>query len=337
MKFPKQTKQSLGIFSKISFAVKWGPRMFMLAGILFIVIGSKNIYQAYKSSSWPSVQGRIISSEIKSHSRTYRDTTTNREKNETVYDAHINYGYVINGITYSNDDVKIGGIIQTNTTIWARKLLDKYPQGKVVNVYYNPEDPSQSVLEKGLQLSTWSFSALGLAIFIFGIYIKKAFLNAGRRVFGYNTEQEVISTTRQSTSSSATDPRLLGKWELVDQTPSYEELAAYSMKQFNFSGEEFSPENVIVPKGKTIVTITENKIYFKMQGANIFGDMGHKYTLQHDRLVLAPVKLNMFMKAMTSLIPTYYRFTFSDSKLILTSDKIKGYDNQSITYHLKRA
>jgi hypothetical protein len=337
MKFPNLAKQSLGIFTKVSFVVKWVPRMFMLAGILFIVIGSKNIYQAYESSSWPYVQGRIISSEIKSHSRTYTNTTTNSEESETVYDAHINYDYVINGIAYSNDDVKIGGIIKTNTTIWARKLLDKYPQGKVVNVYYKPEDPSQSVLEKGLQLSTWSFSALGFAIFIFGIYFKKAFLNMGRMVFGYKTEPEVTSTTRLSMSSSATDPRLLGKWELVDQTPSYEELAEYSMKQFNFSAEEFSPENVIVPKGKTIVTITENKIYFKMQGANLFSDVGHEYTLQHDRLVLAPVKSNMFIKAMTSLTPTYYRFTFSDSKLILTSDKIRGYDNQSITYNLERA
>ena len=337
MKFPMQTKQSLGMFSKISFAVKWGPRLFKLAGILFILIGINTIYQAYKSSSWPSVQGKIISSEIKSHSSTYTDTTTNRTKNETVYDAQINYRYVVNGITYSNDDVKVGGTIKTNTSVWARKLLDKYPREKVVNVYYNPEDPFQSVLEKGFHLSTWAFLAVGLAIFIFAIYFKKAFLNAGGMIFGYNTEREAISTTEQSISSNVTDPRLLGKWEVVYQVPSYEKLAAHSMKQFNFAAEKFSSESVIVPKGKTIVTITENKISFKMEGANLFGDVGHEYTLQDNRLVLAPVKMNMFMKAMTSLIPTYYRFTFSDSKLILTSDKIKGYDNQSITYHLKRA
>ena len=337
MKFSKPTKQSLGIFSKISFAVKSGPRQFKLVAILFILIGIITIYQAYKSSSWPSVQGQIISSEIKSHSSTYTDTTTNRTENEIVYDAQINYSYVVNGITYSNDDVKVGGIIKTNTKMWARKLLDKYPPGKVVNVYYSPDDPFQSVLEKGLQLSTWAFLLLGLAIFIFAIYIKKAFLNVGGMLFGSNTEREVISTTEQSISSNATDPRLLGKWEVIHQIPSYEELAAHSMKQFNFAGEEFSSENVIVPNGKTIVTITENKISFKMEGANLFGDVSHEYTLQDNQLVLAPVKMNMLMKAMASLIPTYYSFTFSDSKLILTSDKIKGYDNQSITYHLKRA
>ena len=337
MIFPKQTKQSLGIFSKISFAVKMGPRLFKLAGILFILIGINTIYQTYKSSSWPSVQGQIISSEIKSHSSTYTDTTTNRTKNETVYDAQINYRYVVNGITYNNGDVRIGGTVRTNMKMWTTKLLDKYPRGKVVNVYYNPENPFQSVLEKGFQLSTFAFLAVGLAIFIFAIYFKKAFLNAGGMIFGYNIEREAISTTEQSISSNVNDPRLLGKWEVVYQIPSYEELAVHSMKAFNFEAEKFSSESVIVSKGKTIVTITKNKIFFKMEGTNLFGDVGHEYTLQGDRLVLAPVKMNMFMKAMASLIPTYYRFAFSDSKLILTSDKIKGCDNQSITYHLKRA
>ncbi|TQV75954.1 DUF3592 domain-containing protein [Exilibacterium tricleocarpae] len=345
MKSSKQTKQSLGIFSKqpsgilskISFAVKWGPRLFKLVGILFILIGTNTIYQAYKSSSWPSVQGQIISSEIKAHSSTYTDTTTNRTKNETVYDAQINYSYVVNGVTYSNDDVRIGGTVKTNMKMWTTRLLDKYPRGKVVTVYYKPEAPFQSVLEKGFQLSTFALLGMGLFFFIFAIYIRKAFLNLGGMLFGNTTERKVISTTEQSISPNATDPRLLGKWEVVHQIPSYENLAAYSMKTFNFEAEKLSSESVIVPKGKTIVTITENKISFRTEGVDLFGDVGHEYTQQDNRLVLAPVKMNIFMKAMASLIPTYYSFTFSDSKLILTSDKIKGYDNQSITYHLKRA
>lgn len=336
MESSKQTKRSLGIFSKISFPVKWGPRLFKLVGILFILIGSNTIYQAYKSSSWPSVQGQIISSEITRHSSTYTDTATNRIKNETVYDAQINYSYVVNGITYSNDDVRMGGTVRTNMKVWTKRLLDKYPRGKAVNVYYNPEDPFQSVLEKGFQLSTFAFLAMGLSFFIFAIYFKRAFLNLGGTLFGNTTEREVISTTEQSISLNVTDPRLLGKWEVVYQIPSHEKLAAHSMKAFNFEAEKLSSESVIAPKGKTIVTITKNKISFKMEGANLFGDVGHEYTLQDNRLVLAPVKMNMFMKAMSSFIPTYYRFTFSDSKLILTSDKIKGYDNQSITYHLER-
>lgn len=316
--------------------VRWGPRLFILVGIVFIVIGSNNIYRAYKTSNWPSVQGHITSSEITSHSSTYTDTATNSVRNEIVYNAQINYDYVINGITYSNDEVKVGGTIGTNTTAWAREVLNKYPQEKSVNVYYNPEDPYQSVLEKGLHFSTWFSLGLGLAIFIFAMYIKKAFLNLGRLVSGYNTEQVISSTTEQSISSGTTDPLLLGKWEVIYQTPSQKELAAYSMKQFNFAEEEFSSENIIVPEGKTIVTIEENKISFKTQGANLFNDAGHEYTLQDNRLVLAPVKLNMFMKAMASFMPRYYRYTFSGSELILTSDEIKGYDNQSITFHLKR-
>lgn len=334
---PKQTKQFLGMFSKISSMLKWAPRLFMLAGIVFIVIGSNNIYRAYKTSNWPSVQGYITSSETKSHSSTYTDTTTNTVRNEVIYNAQINYDYVINGITYSNDDVKVGGTIGTNTTSWTRALLNKYPQKQSVRVYYNPENPYQSVLEKGLHLSTLFSLGLGLAIFIFAIYIKKTFLNiGGLLVSGYNTEQEVSSTTGQSMSSSASDPLLLGKWEVVYQAPSQKELAVYSMKQFNFSVEELSPENIIVPEGKTIVTITENKISFKTQGTNLFGDAGHQYTLQDNRLILAPVKLNIFMNAMAPFMPTYYRYKLSGSELTLTSDEIKGYDNQSIIFHLRR-
>lgn len=275
MTSPQQTNLILGLFSNFFSIIKWAPRLFMLAGIVLIVIGSINIYRAYSTYSWPSVQGYITFSGIESHTRTYTDSTTNRLRNENIYNAQINYDYVINGITYSNDDVKVGGTIGTNTKVWARELLNKYPQEKIVDVYYNPEDPLQSVLEKGLQLSTWFSLGLGLAILFFGIYIKKAFHNLGSMMFGdYTDRKGGISTTGRSMSSNATDPRLIGKWEVVYQEPSYEKLAAYSMKQFNVSEEEFSSENMIVPNGKTIVTITKNKIYFKMQGSNFFGNPG---------------------------------------------------------------
>jgi len=336
MAHPIKTNLIFGILSKSISMLKFGYRLFTLASIVLIVIGSINIYKAYNTTNWPSIKGRITSSEITTRSDTYRDSTTNRLRDETYYNAQIIYEYEINGITYSNDDVKVGGTIGTNTTTWARETLNQYPKDKIVNVYYNPENPSQSVLEVGLHFSTWFPLAMGLGIFIFSRYIRSAFFNLGGPVSSRDTGQGAISETESPISSQAKDPRLIGKWEVIYQNPTYKELAEYSMKHFNFSDDGISPENIIIPEGKMTVTITDKKIAFKMPGSNLLGGGSQKYTLHNNRIVLAPLKLNIFMKAMAAFIPSYYNFTFSDSTLILTSNKIKGYDNQSVTYHLKR-
>ena len=326
----------LGILSKHISIFKFGYRLFILSSIILIAIGSINIYKAYKTTNWPSTQGRITSSEITTRSDTYRDSTTNRLSEETYYNAHITYEYEINGIIYSNDDVKVGGTIGTTSINWARETLNQYPKDKIVNIYYNPEDPGQSVLEVGLHFSTWFPLTMGLGIFFFSWCIRRAFFNLGGPVSDHDAGQAAIPEKERPISSQAKDPRLIGKWEVIYQKPTYKELAEYSMKQFNFSDDGISPENIIIPEGKMTVTITDKKIAFKMPGSNLFGGGSQNYTLHNNRIVLAPLKLNIFMKAMAAFIPSYYNFTFSDSTLILTSNKIKGYDNQSVTYHLKR-
>ncbi|SMF09209.1 Protein of unknown function [Alteromonadaceae bacterium Bs31] len=332
----KQQRGFLSLFSRISSLAYGIPRLFMLVGIIFFIIGCYNLFRAFQTYSWPSVQGRIISSGVESYTTTYTDRATDRLSEQTVYDAYIAYEYIVEGARYSNDTVKVGGTIGSNIKAWTRALLNKYPQGKTVNIYYKPTDPTQSVLEKGIQLSTWFVAVFGLAFFVFGYYFQRAIRNLGRKLFGFTTEQQESSTAEQSKFAKVTDPRLPGKWKVVYQVPSYEELATYSMKQFNLGAENIHSKNVVVPSATTIVTITESQIRFAQQGANLFGKAGQEYTLQGDRLVLAPVKLGGFVKAMASLLPSYYHFSFMGTKLILTSDKIKGCDNRSIVYHLER-
>ncbi len=50
----------------------------------------------------------------------------------------------------------------------AQKVLNRYPRGKEVEVFYDPENPQSSVLIKGIGLS-WLAVGLGAAMFLLGL------------------------------------------------------------------------------------------------------------------------------------------------------------------------
>ncbi len=56
----------------------------------------------------------------------------------------IRYTYTVNGQTYENERVHAKLSAESCETV-----LSKYPKGKSVDVYYNPETPAKSLLEPG--------------------------------------------------------------------------------------------------------------------------------------------------------------------------------------------
>jgi hypothetical protein len=60
------------------------------------------------------------------------------------------YEYEVNGIKYLSNRVRVqdasgptmGGVLYSNP------LLNRYPKGAAVTVYYNPQDPKESALER---------------------------------------------------------------------------------------------------------------------------------------------------------------------------------------------
>ncbi len=105
------------------------------------------------SKNWPAVKGKL----------TIAETKTVKVKGETKLEANIQYNYTVNGRTYTADRVVFGGLMTRDPA----KVIDELKSAKELNVYYNPDKPEDSCIEKGFNLTVIvceSLAALLMAV-----------------------------------------------------------------------------------------------------------------------------------------------------------------------------
>ncbi|MCP4356330.1 MAG: DUF3592 domain-containing protein [Proteobacteria bacterium] len=100
-----------------------------------------------KSESWPTVQGKILRSEI-SRKKGSCDIRSSNSCGETFYEPFISYTYNVNGKTYESDRISFKNEIKGEKDPVAKKVF-MYAVGNIGPVYYNPENPRMAILEKG--------------------------------------------------------------------------------------------------------------------------------------------------------------------------------------------
>lgn len=111
--------------------------------------------QAADTLKWPSAQGVITDSSVtESH-----DKDGDREKH-----ASVEYTYAVNGKSYKGHDVNVAASGD------ADQIAAKYPKGKQVSVYYNPQKPEEAVLEQG-GAGVWVWGAVGLGCLAYAGYV----------------------------------------------------------------------------------------------------------------------------------------------------------------------
>jgi hypothetical protein len=138
-----------------------------ICSILFVFL-SKPMMEKYKEvQNWPSVQGTISSSEF--------DCWDEEKKvddgyvTETKCAASVKYKYSIDGESFTNSDIRPNsGIKTTYDRNTAQKITAKYPVGAKVEVFYNPEDRSNAILDNKMNFGNW---LLYLLPFILGLVI----------------------------------------------------------------------------------------------------------------------------------------------------------------------
>ena len=110
----------------------------------FILIGWY-VYRQWKrskvveeqSQGWPSTAGIVIKSRVE---------VTGGEN--TTVSPRIVYEYGVGGQTYQNDKLRPGDRFFSVSSGSAYDVVDRYPVGSAVIVYYNPANPAESGLER---------------------------------------------------------------------------------------------------------------------------------------------------------------------------------------------
>jgi len=119
--------------------------VFFLVGLGVLGWGFKSWRLTQSSKNWPVAEGRIVSSEVKSHWS--GSSSGSHSSSRKVYSADINYGYKVDSREYVSG--KISFADYSGPRAHAVQTVEKYPRGKRVQVFYSPGDPSVSVLEPG--------------------------------------------------------------------------------------------------------------------------------------------------------------------------------------------
>lgn len=135
-------------------------------GILLVAGMVLQIRRAASARSWPSVDGVITRSEA--------EHVVERDSDGTSESWHfrVAYEYVVEGrkhvgIIFSTSAMEV------NTKGWVHRKVAKYPVGSSVTVFYNPERPSDSAIDRSIGLGSilgyLFILALGLICFAVGV------------------------------------------------------------------------------------------------------------------------------------------------------------------------
>jgi hypothetical protein len=137
------------------------PWLFIALGGGALAFGVREYRLARESVTWPQVEGRILSSEVEWRSGT--------GKSHSRHVAVIRYEYTVNGATRTGKrDTYLSeqcGLTDPGT------LVEQFPAGATVPVYYRPSDPAITVLVPGCDNTVFILPGVGLVFLLFGGFI----------------------------------------------------------------------------------------------------------------------------------------------------------------------
>ncbi len=177
---------------------KSGATGLFVMGLIFTFIGLIGTYflgyrtleRTWEAASWIKISAMVQNARVKSH--TGDDSTT--------YSADILYSYQHNGRTYRGDRVEFFGGSSSCYSCAADRVA-KYGTGKEIDIYINPDNPHDSVIEREF---SW-FMLLGFIPLLFTL-VGLLILKGG-------------STKSSSSSSSGLNSQEPGAVEVADWLP----------------------------------------------------------------------------------------------------------------------
>ncbi len=141
--------------------------VFFGLGAIFVGVGIDGYRDGQATESWPSATGRVISADVQERIETRRDMN-DRQRTEYTYTPSVRYEYSVGERTYLGHRVKAddygGGADR------AYQIVNRYPAGSDVIVFYNPDDPDQAVLETGADtMGVYLFGGVGALFAVIGL------------------------------------------------------------------------------------------------------------------------------------------------------------------------
>ncbi len=144
----------------------------IVGGAIFFVFALPPLQYASTSKSWPTVPGIVSRSEV----------SVWKKDSQTHYQPDIAYSYTIDGKKYSSSKITVGEPPLDNNVSKAKSVQAKYPVGKEVKVWYDPELPESAALEPGIKTGDIMLASISILFFAVGLFAIYKGLKAKRQV-----------------------------------------------------------------------------------------------------------------------------------------------------------
>jgi hypothetical protein len=135
----------------------------VVLGISITRSGIRGIKESRASTHWPTTMGTIVSTDVKEQQPL--DSLDGYHRSDYLpvveYSYSVNEKKFTNGHRTFNDDVVVYG-----STEKAQAAIEKYSVGKTVQVYYDPTNPGDAVLEPGKAGPSWRSLTAGILCLI---------------------------------------------------------------------------------------------------------------------------------------------------------------------------
>lgn len=150
-----------------------GQGLFIGVGVLFALLGAGVMITAWRtrqrlqaSAGWPTTEGEVVETQIR------REESATGEDDDTMvrFYPEIRYTYRVLGQTYTGTRLSFGGPAGYLNRAEAAAVLNRYPVGGRVMVYYNPANPQEAVLERRAEGVGCNF-VVGAAFFLLGLVL----------------------------------------------------------------------------------------------------------------------------------------------------------------------
>ena len=137
-----------------------------VAGVLallgggFLFLGMRSLNAARASRLWPSTSGKVTSSQL----------MAGGTRSRPWYKAQVAYMFSVNGQSYTSEKLFFGDS-RSNSSGKQQALVDRYREGADVEVFYNPQQPAQAVLERRTGATNTIYLILGPGLLILALFV----------------------------------------------------------------------------------------------------------------------------------------------------------------------
>jgi hypothetical protein len=124
---------------------RWFAWVVCALGTILIVTGWQLSRRGRETGSYTRTRGRIVRAQVE-------ETPRPSEEGGPQFTPAVRYAFEAHGRTYESDLVSVasGTGAGTSDADEARRVVERYPPGSEVDVWFDPRDPRRSVLVRGV-------------------------------------------------------------------------------------------------------------------------------------------------------------------------------------------